>query len=90
MSRRESWDPVTEQVYISRGVRRPVRLVPHTHRCPDGTRVVVTAQYVEMTGVTLYRWEIGGARGRPTSVIGDCRDVPPDWFLVDQEHRAVA
>lgn len=90
MSRRESWDWSTEQVYTPRGARPSVRLVPHHHRCPDGTLVVVEAQYVEIPNVTLYRWTVGGERARPTSAVGDRRDVAPDWSLVDQKYRAVA
>lgn len=90
MSRRESWCPVGEAVYIPWGARRPARLVTHVHRCPDGTPVVVTAQYVEMTGRTLYRWRVGGVRARPTSAGGDCRTVPPSWDVVDALHAAPA
>jgi hypothetical protein len=88
--RQESWDWATEQTYTPRGARRPVALADHEHTCPDGTRVVVTAQYIEITDVTLYRWVIGGVRSQPTSVRGDRRGTAPDWTAVDADHRAVA
>lgn len=90
MSRRESWCPVAEEVYRPRGVRLPVRMVQHHHTCPDGTLVRVDAQYIDTTGVTLYRWRVGGVRRRGWSVSGDQREVAPDWSLVDDEFRAVA
>lgn len=90
MSRRESWDWETEQTYISRGVRPRVDLVTHLHRCPDGTRVVVTAQYIATTDTTLYRWRVGGKRGEPSNRRGDWREVAPEWDLVDAEHTVAA
>ena len=90
MTWRESWCPVGERTYTSRGVRPRVQLVQHHHRCPDRTRVVVLAQYVEITDTTLYRWTVGGVRARSTSAAGDVREIAPDWSVVDGMHTCAA
>lgn len=88
--RHVAWDPESEQVYVPRGPRPRVTLVVHEHQCPDGTLVVVHAQYVRITDVTLYRWTINGKTADPTGVRGDHRTVAPDWTRVDAAHRKVA
>jgi hypothetical protein len=76
---------VRDRVYETSGPLPRVQLVPHEHVCPDGTRVAVTAQHIATTGVTLYRWRIGGEPAGCTSVVGPAT-VSPDWSTVDSEH----
>ncbi len=91
MSRREAWDWATEQTYIPRGrVGHRPAMIDHAHTCPDGTPVVVSAQFIEMTNMTLYRWTVGGQAADPTSRPGDQRDVAPDWTTVDRAHSVAA
>lgn len=91
MTRREAWDWASEQTYTPRGVVRSRpgrRLVDHVHTCPDGTVVRVSAQFVEMTNCTLYRWDVGGELIDPTSRAGgDFRNIPPDWSIIDARHK---
>lgn len=66
-----------------------VSLERYRHRCPDGTWVRATAQYIGLCGVTLYRFTIDGVdAGRAT---GACQaDVPPDWTVFDVAHAPAA
>jgi hypothetical protein len=65
-------------------------MVDHAHVCPDGTQVLVSAQFIEMTNMTLYRWWIDGIAADPTSAPGDKRECPPDWAAVDMRHSVAA
>lgn len=82
---RPGWDWRTDR--ISEVARRlpPVRLDRHRHTCPDGTAVMVSAQFFSQTGVTLYRWTVGGVRAGVSHAEGPA-SAPPDWSTVDGDH----
>ena len=85
---RMGWDWQTDRIYPPhRGPLPTVQLVRHHHMCPDGTVVEVTAQHISQTGITLYRWKVGGQPAGTSSVAGPA-SVPPDWSTVDGEHAA--
>jgi hypothetical protein len=76
--------PVAGEWYEPAPKRLPrVRLTRHQHRCPDGTWVVATAQYIWLTDTTLYRMPDSEAS---YSMAGDVSGAPPDWSAVDALH----
>lgn len=82
---RPGWDWRTDRIFeVPRRLPR-VQLERHTHTCPDGTLVVVSAQFITELGRTLYRWKVGGERAGTTSAEGPA-SVPPDWATVDSDH----
>ncbi|GGM67592.1 hypothetical protein GCM10012275_42690 [Longimycelium tulufanense] len=83
---RLAYDWQSDTVYIPRWGRTPrVELVTHTHTCPDGTPVHVTAQWVVTTSTTVYRWLVDGQpAGTTTARCG--ADTPPDWSAIDATH----
>lgn len=88
---RERYDWVTGRWYVlpNRLPLPPVRLITHRHVCPDGTVVVVRAQWISPVQATLYRWSIAGERVGSTSSL-DLPEVPPDWAGVDILHPDVS
>jgi hypothetical protein len=87
---REQYDWITDTWYVvpARLPLPPVRLITHRHVCPDGTVVVVWAQWISPVQATLYRWSIAGERVGCTSSLS-LPETPPDWAGVDALHPFV-
>lgn len=84
----ERYCPITDTFYVVRAGRlpRPV-MVRWWHRCPDGSIVRASAQYLSQVQATLYRFVVDGQRVDGFAVAGWVKD-PPDWSAFDADHPA--
>ena len=87
----ERYCPITDTFYtIRRAGRFPQPLMTRWwHKCPDGTTVRASAQYLSQVQATLYRFVVDGERVDGFAVVGWVT-AEPDWSAFDDAHPAPA